>query len=408
MPGPPSPAFGRVLAFAGIILVALNLRSAAVAIFPVAGFIARELPIGVGELGLLGALAPLAFAVSGLAAPAAARRWGMERVLLISCIVMAAGQILRAISVGLLGVVAASVVVLVGIGVGNVLLPPAVKKYFPRRIGLVTACYSVMLSVSAAVPSIVVVPLAESYGWRISIGVWAATAVIAMVPWLLLLLRPSLFPVDAAVTLPAPASRLFGSVWKSRTARGITLAFGVSAFTAFTTIAILPALLQEQTGISDLGAGALLALFVGMGLPVSLTVPIVVARLRNAGVLFLVANGLFVAGYAGLLFIPGLATWLWVVLIGVAQLMFPACLALIGLRSRSEATAAAVSGFAHAVGYAFAAIGPPLVAVAYALFGGWHGPLWLLLGVSLLAVPAGFMLGGRAYIDDEISRSSDA
>ena len=42
---------------------------------------------------------------------------------------------------------------------GNVLLPPAVKKYFPDRIGLMTALYMTLMSVSATVPALIGSPI---------------------------------------------------------------------------------------------------------------------------------------------------------------------------------------------------------------------------------------------------------
>jgi len=39
-----------------------------------------------------------------------------------------------------------------GMAVGNVLLPPLVKRYFPDRVSLVTAVYATVMSVSTLLP----------------------------------------------------------------------------------------------------------------------------------------------------------------------------------------------------------------------------------------------------------------
>jgi CP family cyanate transporter-like MFS transporter len=83
----------------------------------------------------------------------------------------------------------ATVVTLFGVGVANVLLPPIVKRYFPDRIGAVSAIYITVISFGASIPALVAVPVADSAGWRISLGIWFLVAITAAVPWIGMLLR---------------------------------------------------------------------------------------------------------------------------------------------------------------------------------------------------------------------------
>ena len=85
---------------------------------------------------------------------------------------------------------AASTLTFAAIGVGNVLLPPLVKRYFPDRIGLLTTIYVTAMSVSTFLPPLVAVPVADAAGWRVSLGVWAVVALTALVPWIALLVHP--------------------------------------------------------------------------------------------------------------------------------------------------------------------------------------------------------------------------
>ena len=68
-------------------------------------------------------------------------------------------------------------VIFAAVGVGNVLLPPLVKKYFPDRIGLMTTIYSTTMAVASFGPPLVAVPIADAAGWRLSLGLWAVFAV---------------------------------------------------------------------------------------------------------------------------------------------------------------------------------------------------------------------------------------
>ena len=81
---------------------------------------------------------------------------------------------------------------------------------------------------------------------------------------------------------------------------------------------------------------------------------------------------------------------------------FPLILTLIGLRARTPAGTAALSGFTQSTGYLIAAIGPFGVGVLHDLSGGWTVPLLALLALCVpqlwlgLAVVAAGVRRGRA------------
>jgi CP family cyanate transporter-like MFS transporter len=57
---------GRFLVFAGIVLVAFGLRSAATAVSPILLTIEEDIPFDAFTVGLLGTLVPFTFAIFGL------------------------------------------------------------------------------------------------------------------------------------------------------------------------------------------------------------------------------------------------------------------------------------------------------------------------------------------------------
>ena len=170
----------------GILIVALNLRTAVAAFSPIAGQIALDIPLSPVALGVLGMLPPVCFAVFGIFTPVFTRRFGLERVLIVALLAIALGQGLRGLSVAAPMLLAGSAVTFAGFGIGNVLLPPLVKKYFPDRIGLMTTLYATTLSVSTFLPPLLAVPVADAAGWQLSLGMWGVLAVVALVPWLAL------------------------------------------------------------------------------------------------------------------------------------------------------------------------------------------------------------------------------
>src|ERR671933_1917866 len=171
-----------VLLVLGIVCLAANLRPALTSVAPLIGQIRTDTGISNGVAGLLTALPLLAFSVLSPIAPRLARRFGMERVLLASMLVLAAGILLRSA-----GVVAAlflgTAILGAAIAIGNVLLPGLVKREFPERVGLMTSTYSSALAVSAAIAAGASFPLADQVGigWRASLGSWALLALVATV-----------------------------------------------------------------------------------------------------------------------------------------------------------------------------------------------------------------------------------
>ena len=393
--------------------VALSLRLAVAAISPIIDLIRVDIPLTSVGIGVIGALPPILFALSGFFAPGVARRLGLEAALVLAIALMIAGHLLRAAAGNYPVLVVGSIITLVGMGIGNVLLPPAVKRYFPDRIGIVTASYATMLSISTAVPALVAAPLADVGGWRLSLGIWSVTATLAIIPWIVLLARHRRSVVDAAaaaadddapeVEVAPPAA--VGRMWRSPVAVAITVAFSVSALNAYAAFAWLPEILTDQTGMGAVDAGILLSIFGFAGLPASVIAPILVARLKNVGWLIFAGVAFFVVGYLGLIIAPGTATLLWVILIGFGPILFPVCLVLINSRTRTHGGSVALSGFAQGIGYTVGALGPLVVGVLHDVSGGWTLPLVFLLATALAGIGAAIALRSRKFVEDELHAS---
>ena len=390
--------------------MALNLRTAVVAISPITAYIGRDIPLDSVSLGLLGALPPIAFAISGIVAPFVAHHIGLETAMLLASVAMVVGHLARAASGSYLLMLIGSAVALAGMGFGNILIPPAVKRYFPDRIGLVTASYATLMSLSTAVPALVAAPIAAAAGWRASLGVWAFFSLSALVPWIIVKLqhrrdaRAAANGDETPELVDAPP-QLVGRMWHSRVAWAITLAFSVSALNAYAFFAWLPEILIGTASVSALEAGALLALFGLIGLPFALVVPPIAARMHNVGWLIQVGVVCFILGYTGLILAPAVAPWLWVTLVGAGPIIFPVCLMLINLRTMSPQSSIALSGFVQSVGYAIGALGPLLVGLMHDATGGWTAPLILLLATALIGAAAGLVLAKPRFIEEDLARA---
>jgi len=325
-----------------------------------------------------------------------ARRFGLELTLLLVVVVIIAGNLVRAIAFDPGSLFAGSLLSLFGMGIGNVLLPVVVRRYFPNRIGLISSFYITLTAISATLGSLVAVPVAEAVGWRFSLGQWAIFAALALLP-IIPLLRNNR-PAEAGDAVPAKIA-----VWKSPTAIAISGVQGMTAIFGYVSFAWLPLLLIEHNFVSQLAAGNLLALFAIMGLPTSLLVPIIAAKYPSAqaAIVFFSATAGSL-GALGIMFIES-NLWLWVVLLGLGPTMFPLALTLYNLRSKDQQTVLAVSSFGQGISYSLATIAVLLVGILRELTGGWEAALWLLFAVAVTSSLAGLQLAKKKFVEDEIT-----
>lgn len=402
---------GRTVALLAIVAVALSLRTAVATLSPIFAEIREDIPLTNVGIGLLGMLPPIFFAVSGFVGPLVARRLGLELAIVVSIAVMVAGHVVRAASGSFTVLLLGSALVLLGIGICNVLLPPVVKRYFPDRIGLVTATYATLMSISTAVPSLLAVPVSDSLGWRFSLAIWAALAGVALVPWLVLLSRQRRAAAATTVAdsadegiVEAPDAALERRLWHSPVAIAIVVTFAVSTINVYGVFAWLPQILVDIVGVTPAFAGTLLAVFAIAGLPASIVAPILVARLRSPAWVIIAGVVAFVIGYVGLLVVPQTLPVLWVLLLGLGPILFPVCLVLFNTRTRTHTGAVALSGFAQAIGYTVGATGPLVVGMLHDATGAWTVPLLFLLGASLVGVFGAVVLSRPGYVEDELAR----
>lgn len=406
---------GRTVALLAVVLVGLNLRTAVAALSPIYDRIGEDFAIGAIGIGFLGTLPPVSFAVVGLFAPALHRRFGVERVMVVAIVAILLGHLVRASSGSYLVLVLASAVTFSGMGVANVLLPPLVKTYFPDRIGLLTALYATIMAMGATLPPLVAVPVADASSWRVSVGMWAVFAVLALVPLVTLLARrmrdrrsagedavPAVGSEPASpADVPVERRKGFGRVLRSPVAWSLMLVFALTSVNAYAMFAWLPSILTDVAGASETEAGALLSLFSVMGLPAALLVPILATRMKTVGPLIAAGVVFYLVGYGGLLLAPGGPLWLWVAFIGLGPLLFPLSLVLINLRTRTHEGSVALSSFVQSIGYGIGALGPLVVGVLHDSTGGWTVPLLFLVGTALALTVSGIVVARPRMLEDE-------
>ncbi|MCW4385475.1 MFS transporter [Salinibacterium sp. SYSU T00001] len=391
---------GRMLALIAIVGLALNMRAVLSTVSPIAAAINEDIPLTTGSLALLGALPPIIFAAVGLLVPALASWLGGTRLALVALAAIALGNIGRGVAGDLSVLIGSSALALGGIGVANVLLPSLVKRYFPGRIVPVTAAAMAAMAIGTGVPAVVVNPLSETWGWNVALGVWGPFAIVAAVPWLLLLLRgrdsrDSLG--GAAPTAPTGMRR----VARSPLAWALLAAFTVAQWNIYAMFAWLPVVLVDIAAVTPQTAGIMLGIYAFMGLIVSLSLGAISRRMSDPTPFIHVAVAAFLVGYGGLILVPTGAPWAWVVLAGIGPTIMHVCLMLVGLRSRTPEGAVALSSFMQSFGYALGAAGPIAFGALHDASGRWDVPLAIMLLLALIGSVSAVALRRRRYVEDE-------
>ena len=386
--------------------MALNVRTAVSSLSPIIPFIRDDFELSNLAVSFLGMLPPLGFALSGLIAPIITRRIGLEAALLTLLATIALGSVIRAVSGDWSLLSVGTMLALVGMGMGNVLLPVVVRKYFPDRIGSMTALYLVIVSIGAFSPPLIAVPVAEAAGWRVSLGQWAVVALIASIPWLFALRQNKVEEPVVTQALTIPISVRHVKIWKSPTAMAMVVIWAVSALNGYAIFAWLPQILMDESGSTPAEAGILLALYAAMGIPAALSMPVLAVRYPNQAPLIYLSGILFFVGYGGLIFLPGFWYWAWVLLAGLGPILFPLNLALFNIRTRSQETLLRISGFAQGFGYLAAATGPLVIGVLHELTGTWTSSLWFLFLTAIPAMLAGRIIARQKTIDEELEQRS--
>ena len=385
----------KVLVVVGIVVLAFNLRPAAVSVGPVLAEVSDGLGMSGAQTSLLTSLPVVAFASFGALAPRLARLLGLHRLTLLALVSVSAGLFARSRVDSAWVFLLLSLLALAGMATANVLLPSLVKLHFPDRVGLMTAVYSTSLAIGLTSASVFTVPVGDAYdGWRSGLVVWALTAVVAAIPWL------GLVAHDRAPE-SARGDIALRDVARTRLGWMMALFFGLQSAQAYSIFGWF-AEVYRDAGFDAHTAGLLLGAITGISIPFSFLVPALAARMPDQRLLITALMACYPVGYLGLVLAPHAGALVWALVVGLGTCTFPLILTLIGLRARSSGGTAALSGFTQSAGYLISVIGPFGVGVLHDLSGGWTLPLLVMIAFCLPQLLVGLAVARPAFLEDQL------
>ena len=395
----PAPAEARTgrhtwaaaLFVAGILALAFNLRGAITSLPPVFPELASALHLSSVAVALLAATPVLCFAVFSIPAAPLSRRFGEERVLLASLVLLAEGLLARGAWPEVL-LFPGTVVAGAAIALMNVLLPSLVKRRRPDQAGLLIGVYLLSLAAGAILGSLLAVPVYQSSGGstRLTLGLWALPALVAALAWL---------PQWRFRTTPAsPGGGRSGGHRLVKVSRHL-LAWQVMGFMGlqsliyYSALSWLPILLRDR-GAGAEHAGSLLALMNFGNAVTALLAPLLAQRARDQRWLIVATVAASAAGLAGVWFAPLSESAVWTLVFGLGQgAALGLAIYFTAARAPDPVTSASLSAFTQGAGYLVATIGPLAVGFLHASTGSWTVPVLALLVVLAFQAIVGWQAG---------------
>ena len=392
----PAPAEARTgrhtwaaaLFVTGMIALAFNLRGAITSLPPVFPELASALHLSSLKVALLAATPVLCFAVFSIPAAPLSRRFGEERVLLASLVLLAVGLLARGAWPEVL-LFPGTVIAGAAIALMNVLLPSLVKRRRPDQAGLLIGVYLLSLAAGAILGSLLAVPVYQSSGGsaRLTLGLWALPALAAALAWL-----PQW---RFRITPASPGGRRSDGRRLVKVSRHL-LAWQVMGFMGlqsliyYSALSWLPILLRDR-GAGAVHAGSLLALMNFGNAVTALLAPLLAQRARDQRWLIAATVAASAVGLAGVWFAPLSEAAAWTLVFGLGQgASLGLAIYFTAARAPDPVTSASLSAFTQGAGYLVATIGPLAVGFLHARTGSWTAPVLALLVVLVFQAIVGW------------------
>ncbi|MGO2505945.1 MAG: MFS transporter [Psychrobacter alimentarius] len=395
----PSKRFTFWLVLCAMILLATNMRAPIVALGSIAPVVQAALDISETQIGWLGAVPMLTFAIGALISPSIGKRFGLENTLIVMIGLLTVGMIIRTVFPTWIGFLVGTLMLTLAIGFANTLAAPVIKQRTPKHIPLITGLFSLVMTVTAGVVAGVVLPLSEQVGWQWALGGWSLLGIFAIVIWIFLRLRLGSSSHQAADIPTAGHSDI--SMWRTPFAWQIAVFMGLQSLLFYTVASFLPSIWLSK-GLPAVQAGQMNSVFQFMA-PISiLSLTWLINRGRPIQALAVLAAVLNVIGVLGVSYLSTDLAWLWSGLMGIGcSAIFTLSMILFSLRTYTTNQSSELSGMAQAVGYLIAFFGPLGTGWLHEATGNWDVPLFIMLILMVVNVIIAWMVSRPIMVDGE-------
>lgn len=357
--------------------VALVLRPQIIAIGPLQPAIQSDLGISHGLVGALSAIPILCMGIFAPLGPRVARRLGARNAIALCVALIVVFGLLRLTAPTPFLLLALTFGIGLGMGLAGPILPKVVRRNLPEHPALGTGAYAIGIVVGAMVAASLAVGLAgPSHDWRRSLALLSVAGLASLGIWLLMAPRDG--RVDGEI---APAH----IAWSHPAGWVLGFVFGLQSILFYGIAAWLAALYVDR-GWTETAAAQLVAIFIGVGLMVTIAVPLLADRVGTRRGQLIGSASATLIGLIGLALAPDPAI-LWAAILGLGTgAIFPIVLTLPVDAGGAPGDVAATAARMLLIGYVLSASGPFVLGLARDVTGDFSTSLWLLVGLAVLLV----------------------
>lgn len=370
-----------IAAVIGLLVLSLALRPAIISVGPILLLIQQHFQLSYTQAALLTSIPDVCMGLFALMVPGLARRFGIDRCVVVALLLLGIATLLRALSPNAVFLLGSTFVASVGIAIAGAMTGGWIKTHFPHRASLFMGIYAAGLSVGATLAAVFSAPIAElAQSWRVSAGVWSLLCLSAVASWIWIT-RTFATPSPLAPARPGAATRL---PWRNPQAWWVALNFGAGQFVVYALFAwMAPA--STETAVTTWSPGTLLGVFTAVFAVASVCAGLLPGKAHDRRGLLGLSTLLATLGVAGMAFLPTGLPILYVVLAAIGLGMGFTVAMTLPLDNAANAEQAGLwTVFMLFVGYLIAALGPLLFG-ALRDYSGHFGPAYtLLFGVLIL------------------------
>lgn len=384
----------KVLLTLTIIFIAANLRGPLTMVGPLIPSMKESFTSGNSLFGILTSIPLFVFGIISIIAPKLDNKFGKRITITTSLSLLLIGLLIR--SLGLVSsLLIGSILVALGIGISNVLLPSIIVEGAPKKdVGRLTGTFTTTMGLFGSIASGLSIFLASIVGWQFALEIFVITAIIALVLWLTY--SKTVEGIEREEQLEPEIKLLY--LLKSKLVWSIALFMGVQSWIAYALFAWVPSILIDRGISSNFSAIALMIIQL-CSMPTMYIIPIIAGKKKSQSMFVAVTTIIGFIGCLSLFAANPIILTVGLVLIGIGQgasLSFSYL--FFTVRTNSAKETSSLSGISQTIGYFIASTGPILFGYIHDITNLWNGSLIFILFMHVILLFEGILSGRNKKI----------
>lgn len=384
----------KVLLTLTIIFIAANLRGPLTMVGPLIPSMKESFTSGNSLFGILTSIPLFVFGIISIIAPKLDNKFGKRITITTSLSLLLIGLLIRSLG-SVSSLLIGSILVALGIGISNVLLPSIIVEGAPKKdVGRLTGTFTTTMGLFGSIASGLSIFLASIVGWQFALEIFVITAIIALVLWLTY--SKTVEGIEREEQLE-PEIKL-SYLLKSKLVWSIALFMGVQSWIAYALFAWVPFILIDRGMSSNFSAIALMIIQL-CSMPTMYIIPIIAGKKKSQSMFVAVTTIIGFIGCLSLFAANPIILTVGLVLIGIGQgasLSFSYL--FFTVRTNSAKETSSLSGISQTIGYFIASTGPIIFGYIHDITNLWNGSLIFMLFMHVILLFEGILSGRNKKI----------